>query len=101
MRYESLSTEDLARLKAKLGYTGSQMADLFGVSSDKQFRKYTGGKKPRAVSLHMLFFAMAHRVLKQKDIEAVYDAMRETGAVVDPAGVPDPEPDGEPEQSQD
>lgn len=101
MRYKAPSTEALGRLKARLGYTGSQMAVLFGVSDDKQFRKYTGGKRPRPVSLHMLFFAMAHQVLKQKDIEAVYDAMRESGAVVDPAGAPDPEPDGDSGLSQD
>lgn len=98
MRYTPPSIEALARMKARLGFTGTQMATLFGVSDDKQFRKYTGGKKPRKVSLQMLFFAMAHQVLKQKEIEAVYEAMREAGAEVDPTGQPDPEPDGDSEQ---
>lgn len=97
MLYKALTTDDLARLQKQLGYTGAQMAKLMGVSSDKQYRKYTGGKKPRVVSMHMLFFAMAQRVLKQKDIEAVYDAMRETGAVVDPNVDQAPEQDGEQE----
>jgi len=83
MRYDPPSTEDLARLKERLGYTGSQMAELFGVSDDKQFRKYTGGKEPRKVSAQMLFFAMARLALKQKDIESVVEKMREAGAVVD------------------
>jgi hypothetical protein len=83
MHYLPPSTEDLARLKADLGYTGSQMAELFGVSSDKQWRKYTGGQEPREVSPHMLFFAMARLVLKQKDIESVLNRMRQVGAKVD------------------
>lgn len=83
MRYEAPTPEDLARLKARLGYTGSQMAELFGVSDDKQFRKYTGGKEPRKISAQMLFFAMAKLVLKQRDIEAVIDEMRKVGATVD------------------
>jgi hypothetical protein len=96
MRYTAPSTEALARLKAKLGYTGSQMAELFGVSSDKQFRKYTGGHTPRELSPHMLFFAMARLTLKQKDIETVLDAMREAGAVIDLAAASDsPEQGGE------
>lgn len=83
MRYKAPTTEDLARLKERLGYTGSQMAELFGVSDDKQFRKYTGGKEPRTVSAQMFFFAMARLVLKQKDIDAVLASMREAGAVID------------------
>lgn len=100
MLYKALSIEDLARLQKELGYTGSQMAKFLGVSNDKQYRKYTGGKQPRVVNMHMLFWAMAHRVLKQKDIELVYEAMRESGAVIDPDGEPDPEAgdrDGEPQ----
>jgi hypothetical protein len=91
MLYKALSTQDLARLQKGLGYTGSQMAKLLGLANDKQYRKYTGGKTPRVVSKHMLFWAMAHRVLKQKDIELVYEAMRESGAVIDPDADPDPE----------
>jgi hypothetical protein len=83
MRYKAPSTEDLARLKEQLGYTGSRMAALFGVSDDNQFRKYTGGKEPRKVNAQMLFFAMARLVLKQKDIETVLEKMREVGADID------------------
>jgi catechol 2,3-dioxygenase-like lactoylglutathione lyase family enzyme len=96
MHYVPPTTEDLAKLKAKLGYTGSQMAELFGVSSDKQWRKYTGGQQPREVSPHMLFFAMARLALKQKDVEAVLAEMRQAGATIDlQPGSPDH--DGEPQ----
>lgn len=96
MQYKHPSVESLAALKKRLGYTGTQMADLFGVSSDKQWRKYTGGKEPREVSPHMLFFAMARLVLKQKEIETVLDAMREAGATIDLSAPSDsPEQAGE------
>ncbi|MGF6923388.1 XRE family transcriptional regulator [Paraburkholderia sp. 40] len=98
MRYAPPSTQSLAMLKETLGYKGSQMADLFGVSSDKQWRKYTGGTRPREVSAHMLFFAMARLILKQKDIEAVLEKMREGGAEIDLNASPaSPEQDGEPQ----
>jgi hypothetical protein len=95
MQYKQPSVEAIAALKERLGYTGSQMADLFGVSSDKQFRKYTGGKKPRELSPHMLFFAMARLVLKQKEVETVLDAMREAGATIDLTASDSPEQAGE------
>jgi Pyruvate/2-oxoacid:ferredoxin oxidoreductase gamma subunit len=71
------------------------MADLFGVSDDKQFRKYTGGKEPRKMSAQMFFFAMARLVLKQKDIEAVIERMRQEGATIDLQASSDPLEDGE------
>lgn len=97
MRYKAPTTKDLGRLKDRLGYTGSQMAELFGVSDDKQFRKYTGGKEPRKVSVQMFFFAMAKLVLKPKDIEAVIKRMRQEGATIDLLASPEPEEEpGEP-----
>lgn len=48
--------EDLNQLKEQLGYTGTQMADLAGVASNSQWRKYTGGESPRAISPHILFY---------------------------------------------
>jgi hypothetical protein len=47
---------ELEALKEQLGYTGNQMADLAGVASNSQWRKYTGGAEPRAMSPHILFF---------------------------------------------
>ncbi|MDK7596352.1 XRE family transcriptional regulator, partial [Serratia ureilytica] len=54
--YTPPAPEDLERLKSELGYTGNQMADLAGVASNSQWRKYTGGAEPRAMSPHILFF---------------------------------------------
>ncbi|SUG24667.1 Uncharacterised protein [Salmonella enterica subsp. arizonae] len=54
--YTPPTPEDLNQLKEKLGYTGAQMADLAGVASNSQWRKYTGGESPRAMSPHILFF---------------------------------------------
>ncbi|SQH39536.1 Uncharacterised protein [Salmonella enterica] len=44
--YTPPTPEDLNQLKDKLGYTGAQMADLAGVASNSQWRKYTGGESP-------------------------------------------------------
>ncbi|HGY7137065.1 TPA: XRE family transcriptional regulator, partial [Escherichia coli] len=48
--------EDLVNIKSELGYTGTQMADLAGAASHSQWRKYTSGSEPRAMSSHILFF---------------------------------------------
>ncbi|EAS4321028.1 XRE family transcriptional regulator, partial [Salmonella enterica] len=50
--YTPPTPEDLNQLKETLGYTGAQMADLAGVASNSQWRKYTGGESPRAMSPH-------------------------------------------------
>lgn len=83
MQYTPPTTEDLARLKAALGFTGKQMAELFGVSADFQWRKYTGGHSPREMSMHMLFFAMARMELQPAVLERVLERMRAVGASVD------------------
>lgn len=53
--YTPPTPDDLENLKTELGYTGTQMADLAGVASNSQWRKYTGGAEPRAMSPHILF----------------------------------------------
>lgn len=78
--YSPPSTGDLTRLKDELGYTGNQMADLAGVASNSQWRKYTGGESPRALSPHILFYMAAQLVLKDDDLKRVTDKMREIGA---------------------
>jgi hypothetical protein len=80
--YRPPGTEDLAALKAELGKSNPEMAELFGMTPEN-WRKYTGGKNPRPVSPHMLFFAMARLVLPPEDIERVLARMRKVGAVVD------------------
>ncbi|KLV82827.1 helix-turn-helix domain-containing protein [Citrobacter sp. MGH109] len=73
---------DLIRLKEQLGYTGTQMADLGGVSSNSQWRKYTSGGSPRSMSPHILFFIAAQLALSKDDLTRVLDKMREIGGEV-------------------
>jgi transcriptional regulator with XRE-family HTH domain len=78
--YTPPSTDDLARLKEQLGYTGNQMADLAGVAGNSQWRKYTGGAEPRAMSPHILFFIAAQLTLSDEELQKVLEKMREIGA---------------------
>ncbi|EPV3658200.1 hypothetical protein OGY07_13255 [Citrobacter sp. Cs237] len=59
------------------------MADLAGVASNSQWRKYTGGESPRAMSPHILFFMAAQLELSDKELTAVINKMREIGARID------------------
>lgn len=54
-KYTAPTPEDLHELKARLGYTGNQMADLAGVASNSQWRKYTGGESPAQCRLISFF----------------------------------------------
>lgn len=76
------TTDDLNRLKEELGFTGNQMADLAGVASNSQWRKYTGGAEPRAMSPHILFFIAAQLALTDKQLKEVLNKMREIGAEI-------------------
>lgn len=80
--YSPPSTDDLSRLKDELGYTGNQMADLAGVSSNSQWRKYTGGESPRDMSPHILFFLAAQLSLSEEEINKVLKKMQEIGAEI-------------------
>ncbi len=71
---------ELEALKEQLGYTGNQMADLAGVASNSQWRKYTGGAEPRAMSPHILFFMAAQLELKPDELQRVLRKMKEIGA---------------------
>lgn len=81
--YSPPSTADLEALKAKLNKTGNDMADIAGLSDGRQWRKYTGGAKPREVSAQMLFFIAARLSLPPEQLEALYAQMREMGAELD------------------
>lgn len=78
--YSAPTTDDLARLKESLGYNGTQMADLAGLAGNSQWRKYTGGESPRAMSAQMLFYIAAQLVLDEKQIADVLAKMQEIGA---------------------
>ncbi|CAH5220681.1 hypothetical protein AI2839V1_1793 [Enterobacter cloacae] len=71
---------DLAKLKAELGYTGTQMAELAGVSSNSQWRKYTCGESPRPISSHILFFTAAQLALSESEMDKVLTKMKQIGA---------------------
>lgn len=76
------TTDDLNRLKEELGFTGNQMADLAGVASNSQWRKYTGGAEPRAMSPHILFFIASQLALTDEQLKEVLNKMREIGAEI-------------------
>lgn len=78
--YTPPTPEDLNQLKETLGYTGAQMANLAGVASNSQWRKYTGGESPRVMSPHILFFMAAQLTLSEDDINKIIDKMIEVGA---------------------
>lgn len=83
LNYEPPSTEDLARLKDELGHTGNRMADLFALGGSHQWRKYTGGQAPRAMSAQMLFYGCAQLELTPVQLERIMDRMRAVGARFD------------------
>ncbi|EYU16218.1 XRE family transcriptional regulator [Photorhabdus noenieputensis] len=80
--YSPPTTEDLIKLKEELGFTGEQMADLAGVSGNNQWRKYTGGKMPRVISSHILFYIATQLTLSEDDLNRILVKMREIGANV-------------------
>ncbi|HEL8023174.1 TPA: helix-turn-helix transcriptional regulator [Escherichia coli] len=80
--YTPPTPEDLNQLKENLGYTGTQMADLAGVASNSQWRKYTGGASPRALSPHILFYMAAQLSLSRDELDKIIARMQEAGAVV-------------------
>ncbi len=73
---------ELENLKSHLGYTGTQMAELAGVASNSQWRKYTGGAEPRAMSPHILFFMAAQLALDDKELSLIINKMKEIGAQI-------------------
>ncbi|MBN5283387.1 helix-turn-helix domain-containing protein [Serratia ureilytica] len=81
--YTPPAPEDLERLKSELGYTGNQMADLAGVASNSQWRKYTGGAEPRAMSPHILFFIAAQLTLSDDELNRIVKKMVDIGAKIE------------------
>lgn len=73
---------DLQDIKDSLGLTGQQMAELLSVAGGQQWRKYTGGEKPRSLSLHALFFLAARLSLSNDELARVRSRMQQIGADV-------------------
>lgn len=82
IRYEPPLPRDLRALKERLNFSGSQMADLFGLASAQQWRKYSGDGGPRPMSLPMLFLAGA-LLNRTATVEQVFDWCREVGAKIE------------------
>ncbi|WP_326929432.1 XRE family transcriptional regulator [Caballeronia zhejiangensis] len=61
------------------------MAELFGVTSGSQWRKYMAADSPnkRDMGMHMLFFAMARLELDDLTLNRVLDRMRAVGATIE------------------
>lgn len=83
--YTPPTPEDLRSLKDRLSYTGEQMAELFGLASNNQWRKYTGGESPRPMSLPMLFMACA-LMDRTATVDQVFERAREVGAKIEITG---------------
>lgn len=83
MKYTPPSPEDLQRLKDELALSSADMAELFGLSSGRHWRSYTGGQDIRHVNMQTLFYAMAQLELDQASIDRVLDRMRRAGATID------------------
>lgn len=85
MHYKPPTPEDLERLKIELGKSSGEMAELFGVATGRQWRRYlsTDANNSREMSPHMLFFAMARLELSAEAIERILARMRQAGATID------------------
>lgn len=86
--YTPPSAAALARLKETLGFTSPQMADLAGLAQGAQWRKYTGGAEPRALSQHMHFYMAALLTLSDAELARVFATMRGHGAAVEVGPLP-------------
>lgn len=82
-KYTPPSTDDLNKLKSQLDYTGVEMAELTGLASGSQWRKYTTGGSPRSMSMQMLYFLASRMVLPEEQVQEIYNKMREIGAEVE------------------
>jgi hypothetical protein len=83
--YTPPSQDDMERLKRELGKSSTEMAELFGVSSGRQWRKYMAAdaNNSRDMGMHMLFFAMARLELDPETLNRILDRMRAAGATIE------------------
>jgi hypothetical protein len=78
--YVPPTPDDLGKLKAELKKTGEEMAELAGVAGNNQWRKYTGGEKPRSLNQHILFYMAAQLILDENELNKIILKMQEIGA---------------------
>ncbi|MBW5285307.1 XRE family transcriptional regulator [Burkholderia gladioli] len=83
--YKSPSPADLKQLKDRLEKSSTEMAELFGVTTGAQWRKYMAADSAnrRDMGMHMLFFAMARLELDPETLERVLNRMRDAGATIE------------------
>ena len=94
MHYTPPTPAELEQLKTDLGLSSGEMAELFGLASGRQWRRYlsTDPSNRRDMGMHMLFFAMARTELDADTIARVLDRMRKVGAKIDLAQDGEPQP---------
>lgn len=81
MKYTAPTQEQLRKLKDQLGLTGDQMAQVFGLASGVQWRKYScGSQHLRDLPLQRAFYMAALQVLTNDEIERVRVYMASFGA---------------------
>jgi hypothetical protein len=98
IRYIPPTPAALHAQKERLKKTGEQMADMYGLAGNNQWRKYTSGHSLRPMSLPMLFFAGALQNRTATVEEVLEWCRRETGATIDLDAPTDSlAPDGEPQ----
>jgi hypothetical protein len=83
IHYVPPTPEALRAQKERLRKTGDQMATMYGLAGNNQWRKYTGGHDPRPMSLPMLFLAGALQNRNATVDEVLEWCRRETGAIID------------------
>ncbi|MBB5547549.1 hypothetical protein [Paraburkholderia fungorum] len=98
MHYRAIPQAGLRQLKEELGYTNSQMAGVFGITTGRQFHKYLSDEDKREMGYHVLMYGMLQIELMLgpvRSIDQLHARARRYGAVIEPSA-----PAGEPEQSQ-
>lgn len=84
MLYQPPTVAQLKEWRTRLGYTGTQMANILGLKTSRRWRDYADENKPQGIPPANLFMAAAFVTLSAKEIARVLDVMREVGAVIDP-----------------
>ncbi len=58
------------------------MAELAGIAGKNQWRKFTGGAAPRAMSQQMLFYIAAQLTLSKDELTQIVAKMAKIGAQI-------------------
>jgi hypothetical protein len=83
IHYTAPSVQDLRAQQERLKKTGSQMADMYGLAGNNQWRKYTTGKEPRPMGIGMLFVTGALYLGPHATVEQIFDWCRAVGATIE------------------